>query len=879
MKLYLIIILLVTIISIIIISLIQIYKNKNKSKSSDTNDNTNDNTILIPNFYNIAKNKNTKVELVLAICYEDVNWIENQANNYDLITIYNKCDKNIKFSQDNIKIITLENIGSCDYAFLNYIIDRYETLPDFIEFGKGSSEPNKLYKLCSACYNDEKYVKKIEKILKLKIPNHQFANNKPNNNLKWFDSGFNSLEDWLKDFGKLSKNLFQQNTCNIIFGGHFIVTKQQILRNSLDVYKKLISYQKNAREEVDHYIERIWRPLLCRPKFFLVVVGIFKNEKNSMKEWLDHHMKQGVEHFYLIDNGSTDDWIVETLNAPITVITDSKKYSQNEHYNKFLETVKINSEWVMVIDLDEFVYTRIGETIPSVLKKYNENVGVIEMRWKMFGSNNHIKQPNGIINNFTKRKKMEIVDKNGSFDNVKSIIKTSVLKKLDIHKSDTYNCEIITEPSTNDENLLSKSPLQLNHYAIQSKDWFVKVKMTREDAVHPQNVRNLDYFKKYDRNDIHDDELSQIYTSNKEKNEMNIPYIINNYNDIENLKVILNKLNLKGYKNIIVLNNNSNYISLLDYYNNYDFLNIARVINLKNYYGENALIESGLSKGLDNNWYIYKSNIKTNEDSNDDYTFDGSLINKDNSLVTSIITTCCRKNTPDTSIIKQTIESLKIVPELSKQVIIVFDGGPIINEKDINEKCKTECNNDLYNEYKNNVQKISVDILGIDNVMFVYLKNRSCLSHCLHTGMNLIKTKFVNIVQEDLPIIRKFDFNYVIKIMNKYKDVNIIRYSIGKNIFHNEWGKKHCFKVENEEIRVLDENDSIKISKALHYSDNNQISTKEFYDKYIWPNVNKYSFMENDLLCISNNVLKDKIWFIGDYEDGDYSGNNDGRNV
>ena len=37
--------------------------------------------------------------------------------------------------------------------------------------------------------------------------------------------------------------------------------------------------------------------------------------------------------------------------------------------------------------------------------------------------------------------------------------------------------------------------------------------------------------------------------------------------------------------------------------------------------------------------------------------------------------------------------------------------------------------------------------------------------------------------------------------------------------------------------------------------------------------------MENDLLCISNNVLKDKIWFIGDYEDGDYSGNNDGRNV
>jgi hypothetical protein len=74
----------------------------------------------------------------------------------------------------------------------------------------------------------------------------------------------------------------------------------------------------------------------------------------------------------------------------------------------------------------------------------------------------------------------------------------------------------------------------------------------------------------------------------------------------------------------------------------------------------------------------------------DDYIVDSSLKNKDNSLITTIITTCCRKNTLNASIIKSTIESLKIIPELSKQVIIVFDGGPIKNKKDINKKCISE---------------------------------------------------------------------------------------------------------------------------------------------------------------------------------------------
>lgn len=40
----------------------------------------------------------------------------------------------------------------------------------------------------------------------------------------------------------------------------------------------------------------------------LVVAAMFKNEADILSEWMEHHMWQGVEHFYLITNNSTDRW-------------------------------------------------------------------------------------------------------------------------------------------------------------------------------------------------------------------------------------------------------------------------------------------------------------------------------------------------------------------------------------------------------------------------------------------------------------------------------------------------------------------------------------------------------------------------------------------
>ena len=40
----------------------------------------------------------------------------------------------------------------------------------------------------------------------------------------------------------------------------------------------------------------------------LAVVAILKNEGRYLKEWLDYHLLAGVDHFYLYDNDSTDNY-------------------------------------------------------------------------------------------------------------------------------------------------------------------------------------------------------------------------------------------------------------------------------------------------------------------------------------------------------------------------------------------------------------------------------------------------------------------------------------------------------------------------------------------------------------------------------------------
>lgn len=240
-------------------------------------------------------------------------------------------------------------------------------------------------------------------------------------------------------------------------------------------------------------------------KYTLGLLVQAKNEGMVIEEFIDHYLWQGVEKIYLIDNGSTDDMRkrIEPYVSlgKVEYFFRPQPYKQFEHYNEVYKKVRNECKWVIVCDADEYIYNRAADAEGGIRKYLEgldyEKVGVIYVQWKMFGSSGWVEQPEGgIRKSFLWRAK----DINA---HTKAIVNTRWVKEVNIHVSDCDESkEVIHAPEE----------LALNHYAIMSREYFEKVKMSRGDATqeHLNNFRDWSYFERYDTNEVEDLELADM---------------------------------------------------------------------------------------------------------------------------------------------------------------------------------------------------------------------------------------------------------------------------------------------------------------------------------------------------------------------------------
>ena len=232
--------------------------------------------------------------------------------------------------------------------------------------------------------------------------------------------------------------------------------------------------------------------------YLLSLLAIFKNETMNLQIWLDHYIWQGVEHFYLIDNGSTDnplDILQKYIdNGIVSYFYRPKQFDQLEHYRFIFdsENLKRTTRWLIIADLDEFFYglkTRISAMLSTFIK-----VDVIYCNWLMFGSSGLIEHPPDI--------RISLINRDSNFHPNKKYI----FKPTSIASSQQIFIHHIQESNNNhNKRLISLNAnpfIHLNHYPIQSKQYFEKVKMCRGDVNSEisNNIRNWTYFKEYDQN-------------------------------------------------------------------------------------------------------------------------------------------------------------------------------------------------------------------------------------------------------------------------------------------------------------------------------------------------------------------------------------------
>lgn len=145
--------------------------------------------------------------------------------------------------------------------------------------------------------------------------------------------------------------------------------------------------------------------VLCiqQKTYYLSIGAIMKNEKPYLKEWLEYHLMQGVEHFYLCDNDSTDgtkEYLEPYIkNGTITYIKQSGINQQLKCYEKIVTKYKNETKWLALIDLDEYLVPLQKSTMRAFLKEF-EDVSEVSLNWMNYGDSEAISRPSGLITEF-----------------------------------------------------------------------------------------------------------------------------------------------------------------------------------------------------------------------------------------------------------------------------------------------------------------------------------------------------------------------------------------------------------------------------------------------------------------------------------------------
>ena len=134
-----------------------------------------------------------------------------------------------------------------------------------------------------------------------------------------------------------------------------------------------------------------------RYKYDVSLCLIFKNEAPYLKEWLEFYILIGVDHFYLYNNNSTDNF-AEVLQPYIrdgrVTLTDwERDYCQVGAYEHCYRSCKDETHWLGFLDTDEFLNISVeeGNDVKKLLKKY-EAWPSLFLFWRMFGTSGIMKE-------------------------------------------------------------------------------------------------------------------------------------------------------------------------------------------------------------------------------------------------------------------------------------------------------------------------------------------------------------------------------------------------------------------------------------------------------------------------------------------------------
>lgn len=272
-----------------------------------------------------------------------------------------------------------------------------------------------------------------------------------------------------------------------------------------------------------YYLRRIkytilsgWHKLLLnliRPtkvekkKYYTAICAIFKNEALYFKEWLEYHKIIGVEHFYLYNNLSDDNYMdilrpyIE--DGTVTLVDWPTPQSQMQAYSDCVERFSHEANWIGFIDLDEFIVPNICDNINEVLKPFEKKRPVVIVYWKLFGTSGLLdRDKNSLVTEsfYSCWRKQTNIGKL-FFNTAYNYAEDLEINKSPHYRKAKYKGIILSPVNVFDEvvscgihKATSELPtVQINHYFTKSYKEYAQ-KRSRGDVYHAMSPYDEDYF-------------------------------------------------------------------------------------------------------------------------------------------------------------------------------------------------------------------------------------------------------------------------------------------------------------------------------------------------------------------------------------------------
>ena len=267
------------------------------------------------------------------------------------------------------------------------------------------------------------------------------------------------------------------------------------------------------------------------------VVTAMKNEGPFILEWIAYHLAIGVKDFLVYTNDCTDgtDEMLQLLQDKGIVQHRENPFQQNglKPQQAALmaadkEQIVKRADWLVCIDVDEFINIKVGEgRLPDLIKAVGDS-NMIAMTWRLFGNSDvHDYQDRPICETYY-RCAAEYTRKPHQAWGFKTLYRNQgIFKKLGVHRPKGLKSQLWEdikwvngsgEPLPRDmfrnawrstESTYGYDLVSLNHYAVRSAESFL-VKRDRGRVNHVDRDQGLAYWFRMNNNAEEDHSIQRM---------------------------------------------------------------------------------------------------------------------------------------------------------------------------------------------------------------------------------------------------------------------------------------------------------------------------------------------------------------------------------